>query len=277
MIRGAGRIAFHRIARVLTVVANRWPRLALRMGDCLGGILRQGVRREDVGTLLPHVPENARARIVRRSRAEAMRSLLLVETVRHYGLGSVRKLVPPNAAMASLRPPLIVGVFHIGPVIALTTAIEQLRGNVFVLRRSTLPLERVPSITIETAVGDEQRRALAFHRALERLKAGEFVIMALDPEHAFRLPVPCLGRTLQLARGPFALARIAGVPVVPVIPRWRGTEVELVVGEPFAASTEDGTADDFELSLAESAGRWLERYLLEHPEELSTRIVELLK
>lgn len=272
MIRGAGRIAFHKITRILTVVANRWPRLGVRMGDCLGGVLRQGIRRDDLGSLLPHVPESARAGIVRRSRAEAMRSIVLVETVRHYGLGPVRKLVPPNDAMAALRPPLIVGVFHMGPVMALATAVEQLRGNVLILRRSTLPLERVPSITIETAIGDEQRRALAFHRALERLRAGEFVIMALDPEHAFRLPVPCLGRTLQLARGPFALARISGVPMVPVIPRWRGTEVELVVGEPFA-----GTGDDYERSLAESAGRYLERYLLEHPEELSARIVQLLK
>jgi hypothetical protein len=277
VIRGAGRIAFHKLTRVLTVGARRWPRGTLRTADFLGGLLRHGVRADDVRTLLPHLSANTIARLVRRSRAGAMRSHLLVETVRHYGLTPVRRLVPPNAALAALRPPLIVGVFHIGPVIALATAVEQLRGNVFIIRRSTLPLERVPSITIETAVGDEQRRALAFHRALQRLRDGDFVVMALDPEHALRLPVPCLGRTFQLARGPFALARLAGVPIVPLIPRWRGTEVELAIGQPLTPAPNATTVDDYERSLAEAAGRWLEQYLLEHPEELSARVVELLK
>jgi hypothetical protein len=160
----------------------------------------------------------------------------------------------------------------------MSAAVEYLQGNVFVLRRlAFLSRDYVPHITVESDLGDEQRRALAFFRALERLRAGEFVVMALDPEQAFRLPAPCLGGTLQLARGPFALARIAGVPIVPVIPRWVGMHVELTVGEPFTAEAQDGSADGHERALAESAGRWLERYLLEHPEELSRRVVALMK
>lgn len=240
-------------------------------------VLPFGVRRDDVDALLPHLPADARARLARRSRAKAMRNLLLLETVRRYGLSALRTVVPANAALKALRPPLILGVFHIGPIAAMTAAVEQLQANVFVLRRTALLLQYPAHITVENDLGDEQRRALAFYRALERLRAGEFVVMALDPEHAFRLPVPCLGGTLQLARGPFALARIAGVPIVPVIPRWAGTHVELTVGEPLTAGSHDGSGDGHERALAESAGRWLEHYLLEHPEELSRRVVALMK
>lgn len=270
MIRGAGRTAFHFLTRSLSRIATHWPAAALHGADLLGLALRAGAPEDDVRLLFPHLPLAARRRIVRRSHESAMRNLLVFEILRHHGLPPVRSMVIPSDALAALRPPAIIGLFHVGPVTAMAPAVEQLRGNVFVLRRSSLSLERAPNITVETAEGDEQRRALAFYRALERLKAGEFVTMALDPEQAFRIPAPCLGQTLQLARGPFALARIAGVPIVPVVPRWHGARIEIEVGEPIEAAAHED-------QLAAAAAAWLERYLLAHPDELTLRIAELLR
>lgn len=257
---------FHRLVGLLAGVAARWPRLAMHGADLLGLLLPERLRIDDVRALLPLA--NAR-RIVRQTQARRARDSVLLECMSRTGIGPMQRLVRKNAAIAALRPSMVVGTFHVGPTPALSVAVEQLSGPVFAIRRTELAMARAANVTVETAVGDEQRRALAFHRALEQLRNGGFVFMALDPEHAYRIEVPFLGRKIQLARGGFAMARLARVPIVPMIARWRGTDVEVIVGEPIAA-------DDDEQVMAAAAARWLERYVLDNPEELSPRIVELV-
>jgi hypothetical protein len=96
------------------------------------------------------------------------------------------------------------------------------------------------------------------------------VVVALDivPGPGFR--VPFLSRSIQLARGPFALARIAGAPVRPLVARWRGGGVEVEAGEALAAPASE------EEALAGEAARWLERYLLESPAELGLGLLRSL-
>jgi lauroyl/myristoyl acyltransferase len=133
-------------------------------------------------------------------------------------------------------------------------------------------------VEIVSTEGDDQRRAASFQRALAHLAGGGFVVLALDVVQGAGLPVPCLGRTLALARGPFALARLAGAPLVPLVPlvaRWRRGGVEAEAGEPIAVDPKLGPADR-ERALAESAGRWLERYLLSSPSELSLGLLRIL-
>jgi lauroyl/myristoyl acyltransferase len=177
--------------------------------------------------------------------------------------------VRPNAALNALRPPMVVATFHIGPTFGLAALTERLQGEKFVLRGTQFPASRNRPAHVQVVAGTDQQRAAVFHRAVETLRNGGFVIVALDPQEAQRIAVPFLGRTIQLARGPFAMARIAKVPVVPVVARWDGHAIDLIVGDALPPGEEQEMAKD--------AGAWLERYLTENPGELSYRILELME
>jgi hypothetical protein len=227
------------VSDALGWLASRSPRIAFLTSDMLGA-LRAGI------------PTRTRRRIW----MNHMRTQVLAGWIDRGGTAQVRALVRPNEAIARLRPPMIIGTFHIGPTLGLGVLSEWLDGETLVLRGS---------------VGTtDQQRAATFHRAIEMLRANGSVVIALDPNEAQRIAVPFLGRTLHLARGPFAMARIARVPIVPLVARWNGNAIELIVGEPLPIS-------DDEQSLAESAGRWLEGYLREWPGEISYRIRELMR
>ncbi|MND09266.1 hypothetical protein D3C83_324500 [compost metagenome] len=60
------------------------------------------------------------------------------------------------------------------------------------------------------------------------------------------------------------------MPIVPLVARWDGQEIEIVVGEPLPIL-------DDEQALAALAAQWLENYLRESPGELSARILELMR
>lgn len=236
-----GRLRARLTWSVLVAIARRSWRVALFATDALG-VLRA------IGTRHPSTER-------RRYWINHMRAQLIVSWMDRGGVKPVRALVRPSDAIAHLRPPMIIGTFHIGPTLSLGVLRERLNGDTVILRG--------PMGTTD------QQRAAAFHRTLESLRANAFVVIALDPREAQRIAVPFRGRTLQLARGPFAMARIARVPIVPVVARWDGDEIELVVGDPLPASED-------EHALAASAGRWLDEYLRENPGELSYRILELM-
>lgn len=237
-----GRLRARFTWSVLVWLVTRWPRLGFLATDTLG-VLR---------ALTARHPSTFR----RRYWINHMRAQLITSWIDRHGVKPARALVRPNDAVAQLRPPMIIGTFHIGPILTLGALAGQLNGETVILRG--------PMGTTD------QQRAAAFHRTLEALRSNAFIVIALDPRESQRIAVPFFGRTLQLARGPFAMARIARVPIVPLVPRWDGNAVELIVGEPLPMS-------DDEQTLAESAGRWLEEYLRENPGELSYRILDLMR
>ena len=205
---------------------------------------------------------------VRRIWTSHARSMMLGGWVRRDGREPIRRLVRENAVLRELRPPMILGTFHIGPTLGLGALSERLQGESLVLRGTQFPLDRASRANVDAIAGSDQQRAATFHRAVERLRQNGFVILALDPREAQRIAVPFFGGTLQLARGPFAMARVARAPIVPVVARWEGEGIELVFGEALVGSDET--------ALAAEAGRWLEGYLRESPGELSYRVLELL-
>ncbi len=254
----------------MTPLAARHPRLALPAASALGSLRNRLSRRwpspEQVQTLFPHLDRRSAARVAWSIGGLEARNRLLIDRLHRTGIEQVRPLVRTPAGLAALRPPLVLGFFHVGAVQALGAAIERLPGPVLLLRQGS-PYVPGPPVCLESTEGDGQRRAAAFQRALTHLAAGGFVVVALDVVAGPGFRVPCLGRAIHLARGPFAMARLAGAPLVPLAARWRRSGVEVEVGEALAVAPPCGPAEVWETALAAAAARWLEGYLLASPEE----------
>jgi hypothetical protein len=266
------RHTFDTLERGLAPLAARHPRMALPAASGLGALRNRLSRRwpspEQVQALFPHLAPRAAARAAWKIGALEARNRLLVDVLRREGLEPVRRLMrPASEAFAALRPPLILGTFHVGAMQALGAAVERLPGPVLLLRLGML-YSPSPPVEILSTEGDEQCRAFSFRRALYHLQEGGFVLLALDGSPGPGLRVPCLGRTLELARGPFALARLTGALLVPLVARWRKSEVEAEVGAAIGGMEEG--------ALAGSAARWLEGYLRAAPEEIGLGLVRAL-
>lgn len=259
------RRAFDGLEGRLAGLAVRHPRAAFSMAGALGSLRNRLSRRwpepAQVRVLFPALSRSEAARAAWRIAALEARNRLLVRRIRQ----GERPLVDVPDAFAALRPPLLLGTFHVGAVHALGPALERLPGPVLALRQGLL---YTGALEVMSIAGDEQSRAAVFLRAMAHLRAGGFVALALDVATGPGIAVPCLGRELELARGPFALARLAGVPIVPLAARWRQERVEVRTGEPIAPAEEAG--------MAASAARWLESYLLESPAELGLGLLRSL-
>lgn len=264
-------------------MAARRPRLAYAAAGVLGSLRNRLSRRwpapEQVRLLFPRLTRQDASRIAWEIAGNEGRNRLLIEAIRRAGPAAVRPLVATTAEVfAPLRPPLLLGMFHTGAIQALNVAVERLPGRVLVLRQGAL-YPPMPPVAVESTDGDGQRRAAAFRRALLHLKEGGFVVLALDVVQGPGLPVSCLGHRLELARGPFALARLTGAPIRPLVARWERGRIGIVVGDELGAnlpSVSGREAPEWEGDLAASAARWLERYLEGSPVELGLGLLRVL-
>ena len=259
--------AFRFAAKLFVEVGQRWPRFTLRAADLFAPTSRGRLgipSADELRRLLPHLsPQLARA--VSRSllRSEVRQDVLIHWWERNGRLG-LRELVR-NASVPTLpKPPLIVATFHLGPLTALGAILEARIGPVLA------PIERR---SLDSEEVRERRRTKTFYEAARFVRAGGSVVIPLDPYVASSIRVPFFGGTAPLARGAFALSRATGAPIVPIVARWRGTNVELVAGEPFVAA---GGPDE-ERALAEATARWLENYLRANPEAISLRVLDLMR
>jgi len=272
------RQAFDALEKGLAGLAERRPRLALASAAAAGHLRNRLSRRwpspEQVRTLFPGLDGWEAERVAWSIGGIEARNRILTGWIRKAGTGPVEPLIRTRDSFSSLRPPLILGFFHAGAVQALGSAIERLPGPVLALRQGLLHPSR-PPVRVESTEGDGQRRAAAFQRALAHLGAGGFVVVALDIVPGPGLRVPCLGRAIELARGPFAMARLTGAPLMPLAARWRGGEVEIETGDPLAAPPA-AAPEVWESALAAAAARWLERYLLGSPAEVGLGLLRAL-
>jgi hypothetical protein len=249
-------------------VSSLWPRLALVASDAVAPLWASTTSWPSAAALRELFPAEDVSRIERRIRSTQLRTQILASWIRRHGAAPARRLVRRSEAISHLQPPMIIGTFHVGPVLTLGVLSEWLSAETLVLRGPQFAVGS-SSQNVTLVEGTEQQRAATFHRAIERLTANGFVLVALDPRDAPRITVPFFGGTLKLARGPFAMARIRRVPIVPIVTRWNGDAIDLVIGDPLPPS-------DDEQALAASAAQWLERYLREQPGEISSRILELM-
>lgn len=87
-------------------------------------------------------------------------------------------------------------------------------------------------------------------------------------------PVPCFGRARAMARGPFALARLTGAPLIPLAAQLDGDRVVRVpAGPPLAGN---GAGDALETSLAAAAAAWLEDTIRRSPGQLRRCVLQWL-
>jgi hypothetical protein len=275
----SGSRAFDALERRLDWLARRDLRWALSTAAVLGRIRNRLSRRwpdpEQVRSLFPHLDQSTTSRFAWSIGGLEARNRLLAASIRRAGLEPLRPLVRVPESWAALRPPALLGMFHVGAIQALGAALEQLPGPALALRHGSLFVSR-PPLELATTEGDEQSRAALFHRALDYLNRGGFVALALDVVQGPALRVSCLGRSLALARGPFALARLTGAPLVPLVARWRSEEVEVLLGEALPPPERGEGPESWESALATSAARWLERYLLASPGELGLGLLRNL-
>ena len=274
MIQRARAWLSRELARTLGTLASLSPRVGFFACDLLAKLWALTSRRPiraSVRSFFPELSTHEVDRVYRRFWSNHARTLLLGGWFRRERLAVLRRLVHENEALRTLRAPMILGTFHVGPTVGLGVVPERVQDEVLVLRGTQFPLDRNKAArgNVKIVQGTDQQRAATFHQAIERLRANGFILMALDPGEAQRIAVPFFGRTLQLARGPFAMARVARVPIVPIVAKWDGDAIELIVGDPLPLIQD-------ERSLATAAAQWLERYLRQNPGELSYRVFELL-
>lgn len=273
MIRVAGWSISTTVRKGLALLSRVSPTIAYGAVDFLMGIrgtppeLEASVRR-----LLPSLLDEDIRRIAARLVTVEQRNLVAVDAMRRDGFEAVRSLTRPHASFARMQTPVILGTFHIGAEEAITVPMTELPGEVFVMRRHLPQRRRSRASIIQVTPESDEKRALAFHDALKHLQSGTSGVMALDAEHGAKIGVPFLGHTLRLSRGPFALARHSGVRIVLVTARWRGAEIEIVEGPSLLPEKHA----DGDRMMAGQAARWLERYLTDHPEEISRRILDLM-
>jgi hypothetical protein len=184
-----------------------------------------------------------------------------------------RVLIPLLSAgsvetIRNIPQPAIAFTWHAGPAGWLAASLMRAGVPAFAIRRTARPPRW--GIEVGSSWGPVEARARTFARAMTRLREGGLVVVAVDGEDLKTpLPAPCLGRLVPMARGPFALARLTGAPLVPLVARWtdRG-QVEIVAGDAITQEEISLAGGDSETTAARLAARRMEGCLRASPHEI---------
>jgi lauroyl/myristoyl acyltransferase len=264
------------VLATLRLIARVWPRAAVLVAHALAILTRplgHGIADASLADAFPGISPADRRAARQRTWESFLKGEAVEAAIRRRGGSRAYPRVLPSPALAELRPPLVLASFHVGPYQALGGAMRTLPADVVSIDRGQYALSS--DMTLLRGGEDEWQRAHTFHRTLSALRSGRFVLVTVDAFHpdeyaVAKIEVPLLGRTLPLARGAFALARISRTPIVPIVVRWRGTAMEVTVGDPIGP--EAGEA-----GMAAATAGWLERYLLERPGEISVFMLDRLR
>jgi len=263
------------VLAALRWLARRWPRGAVVTAGALATVTRPlgfGIEDRWLAEVFPELDRRARRAVRQATWSSFLKGEAAEAAVRRRkNLGDYPRLVP-NPALDALRPPFVVAAFHVGPYQALGAVMRAMPGTPFVITREQF-IGR-GDIALVHEGDDEFGRARALHRTIAGLRSDAVAMLLPDGlrvgDRSVRtIEVPMLGRSLRLASGAFALARLTRVPVVPLAARWEGTAMAVTVGDPVAPDLgEDG--------MAAAVGAWIEGYLRERPGEISKFILDLL-
>jgi lauroyl/myristoyl acyltransferase len=214
--------------------------------------------------VFPHLSAAEARRAAVEMRCSALKSRALGVVLAGARGEPVYPPVVADAVLGGLRGPAILTTAHIGALGAIGALLRRLPGDVLALHRMEW---RMPSNVTGLHVPDtDPANAAAFHRALTTLRRHGCVFLLADGGGH---DVPFLGGVVKIKRGPFALARMTGAPVVAVLARWDGAVVRITSGPPIAAG-------DDEAEMARAMARVIERHLLEHPSEIGAHWLDPL-
>ena len=173
---------------------------------------------------------------------------------------------------SSLTPPLVLTTFHLGPMTAFIPFLVRLPGPTSTPVAAAVDAPRARALyqdkLLSQPVQDDRQRIQAFTHAVRTLRSGGFALVVADAFGTARVPATVLGRDVDLAGGAFALARLTGAPLLPLVPRWERGTVRMLAGDRIPAGDPS--------MMAAALGGWLEDYLREHPRELTAQIAEAL-
>jgi hypothetical protein len=255
-----------RLRDLLAIVVARWPRQSLAIATTLARVTRPlglGPDFERFRRLVPELPiaDPERERALAWASALRSRTLAAALSVRRgrtapYPAG----LICPE--LDRFEPPLILASPHLRPALCIGALLERLPADVLVLHTMRFPAP--PGVRMLYVDNGPS----ALHAALRALREGGLVVMLVDGGRGSLVTATMFGRRIGLSRGAFTLARLSGVPLVPVAPRWQGEAIEILTGEPIAPTSESDMAAQF--------ARWWEEYLTEHPDEIDDMLVRRL-
>jgi len=179
---------------------------------------------------------------------------------------------------------------HFGPKYAIAPAFQQ-AGVPVALFQGVLPApltrenverfaERMPGMEFYWLNDPRTNRAIHLKKGVERLQRGGLVATAIDGGHGDVLTeAEFFGHRIQVARGAAVLARMTGVPLIPITVTWgEGWSMDFRVHEPIAPPTGiPANSAEFDLALTHGAVRFFDAYLRKSPEQLRLdRIARLI-
>jgi len=257
--------SFDGAGKLLALLAKSHPRIAYPLAAALGGVRHSVTRRwpsiAEVRELFPHLRSPGAAVVAARIAALNERNRVLVRGILRHGIDPVRPFVSAAEPLATMGGPQILATFHVGALHAIGPALERLRPPVLAFRSGAL-FSPAASLRVQSTEGNEQMRAAALHGALLHLRQGGIVVMALDVVPDRGIETRCLGHTLRMAPGAFALARWTGASVIPIAARWTSSGIRVRSGQSVSTPAE--------------AAAWLEDYLLESPSEITLGLLRML-
>jgi hypothetical protein len=240
----------------IRTAATRWP---VTTYAAVGALARATVPLPPAGRLpevLPELSAGELRRARRRLRSSEWRTRVLSAAMNSATGESVLPPYELDGPWPDTDRPAVYVSLHVGAMPALVAFLRDLPHEVAALHRQAW---RLPSNLVDIHVArNERARVAGFHRALTTLRGGGSVCIPIEGD---TVQAAVLGRSLLMSRGPFALARLSGAPIVPLLARWSGGRVRIHAGHAIAAGGD-------EQAMALHVGRELESYLRAHPGEI---------
>lgn len=228
--------------------------------------------------LASRLPASADLRaMARETAASEARNMAVKAVILARGRQAIDALIvrPDLEALhrASAGGAVIFVVMHAGPVSAFSTIFRLAGVEAFALVRK-IDLRSGARPDIAEATGGADSSAQVLWAGMRRLKRGRPVVLAADGSIGTRLPpVEVAGQSMVWARGAFALARLSGAPLVPLLAYWDGpARIRLAVGPAWSTSAA-GTAapTEVEHAGARALADWFDRELASRPDQSQIR------
>lgn len=264
-LRRAARGLFDRLEAAVaasSLDARRALRRAGRIGALRGALSGRWPTPREVAALFGSGPRASRRIAVAVAALEARNRLVLARNVGR----SLEPFAPlvrwrDPEAVAALRPPAILLTAHVGAIYLLGAAFDRLPAERTVLRWAPQHLPAPGERNAPTA-GSVESRTNALRAAIAELGGGGYVVTTVDGGLGAATEGRVLGRRLDVGQGAFVLARLAGVPVIPVVALWEGDRVVCEI----APAVGDAAA----------AARWLDRLLVREPRQITLGLLRML-